>query len=84
MAINESKILLETRFQDSLGKDVFDVKIIDHISNIVLGECVEVDVRYPGENFRETYERENFPEEFYADLGFRGWDFVKKKIKERL
>ena len=82
MKLNESKVLLETSFKDSLGEEEFSVKITDHLSNVVFGECVEVDIRHPEENFRETYGKGDFPDQFFADLERRGWDFVAEKIKE--
>jgi len=85
--MNENKVLLETEFEDSLmdgGR--FYVKIIDHESNVVLGECVEVKIEHSEDaelNFFETFEKENFPHNFYAALP-NDWDFVSEKIKDLL
>ena len=79
------KILLETEFEDStLEKEMFRVKITRYDGNIVFGDAVEVEIRHPEEDFLEVYSTEEFPDQFYADLDFRGWDFVLEEIKERL
>ncbi len=79
------KVLLETEFEDStLEKELFNVKIIQHFSNPVFGDAVEVDITHPEESFVERYSPKEFPEQFYSDLDFRGWSFVLAEIKERL
>lgn len=82
--MEKNKVLLETEFKDSLGKEEFNVKIIQHFGNVVFGDKVEVGVRHPEENFIEVYDPAEFPEKFYSDLDFRGWSFVAEEIKERL
>lgn len=82
--INESKVLLETEFKDSLGEEEFQVKIIQHFGNPVFGDKIKVDVKHPEENFIETYAPKEFPEQFYSDLDFRGWSFVLGELKEKL
>ena len=83
--MTKEKVLLETEFEDStLEKELFNVKIIQHFSNPVFGDAVEVDITHPEENFIETYAPKEFPEQFYSDLDFRGWSFVLAEIKERL
>jgi len=84
---NESKVLLETEFEDSLKEGSFNVKIIKHDTNIVLGECVEVKIEHdtdPELSLNETYQPGKFPEEFYRDLVFRGWSFVLEELSEKL
>ena len=78
-----SKILLETEFKDSLGENNFRVKITRYSSDVVYGDAVEVEIRHPEEDFLETYAPEDFPEQLYADLDFRGWSFVLEELKER-
>ncbi len=78
------KVLLETKFMDNLGEEKFNVKIVQHFNNIVLGDCVEVKILHPEESFTDTYTPKEFPDQFYADLDFRGWSFVLAEIKERL
>jgi|GEM_PF-5731116 len=83
--INESKVLLDIEFEDSLQEGNFNVKIIRHYSNIVLGECVEVKIEHdtdPELCLNATYHE--FPEDFYRDLDLRGWSWVLAEIKERL
>jgi len=83
---NESKVLLETEFEDSLKEGNFSVRIIKHDNNIVFGECVEVKIEHdtdPELFLNETYQPGKFPEEFYRDLVFRGWNWVLDEIKER-
>ena len=85
--INESKVLLETEFEDSLQEGWFDVKITRHFSNIVLGECVEVKIEHDTDQelcLNATYQPNEFPEKFYRDLDLRGWSWVLAEIKERL
>jgi hypothetical protein len=82
--VNMSKILLKTEFKDSLEENNFRVKITRHSGNIVFGDAVEVEIRHPEEDFLEVYSTEEFPDQFYADLDFRGWSFVLEEIKERL
>jgi hypothetical protein len=82
--VNMSKILLKTEFKDSLGEEEFNVKIVQHSGNPVLGDKVEVKILHPEENFIEVYDPAEFPEQFYSDLDFRGWSFVAEEIKERL
>jgi hypothetical protein len=79
-----SKILLETEFKDSLEENNFRVKITRYSSDVVYGDAVEVEIRHPEEDFVEVYKPEEFPDQFYADLDFRGWSFVLAEIKERL
>jgi len=79
-----SKILLETEFKDSLEENNFRVKITRYSGNIVYGDAIEVEIRHPEEDFVEVYKPEKFPDQFYADLDFRGWSFVAEEIKERL
>ena len=43
---NESKVLLDIEFKDSLKEGWFNVKITKHDTNIVLGECVEVKIEH--------------------------------------
>ena len=78
----ESKVL-KMEFEDSLGENNFQVKITQHFGNIVFGDAVEVEIRHPEEDFLETYAPEDFPEQLYADLDFRGWSFVLEELKER-
>jgi hypothetical protein len=82
--VQKEKVLLQTEFKDSLGEGEFQVKIVQHFSNPVFGDAVEVDITHPEENFIETYAPKEFPEQFYSDLDFRGWSFVLAEIKERL
>jgi hypothetical protein len=85
--INESKVLLETEFEDSLQEGWFDVKITRHFSNIVLGECVEVKIEHDTDQelcLNATYQPNEFPEKFYRDLDLRGWSWVLAEIRERL
>ena len=85
--INESKVLMETEFEDSLQEGWFDVKITRHFSNIVLGECVETKIEHdtdPELCLNETYQHNEFPEKFYRDLVFRGWIFVLEELSEKL
>jgi hypothetical protein len=82
--MEKNKVLLETEFKDSLGKEEFNVKIVQHSGNPVLGDKVEVKILHPEENFIEVYDPAEFPEQFYSDLDFRGWSFVLAEIKERL
>jgi len=84
---NESKVLLDIEFKDSLQEGNFNVKITKHDTNIVLGECVEVKIEHdtdPELFLNETYQPGKFPEDFYRDLISRGWIFVLDEIKERL
>lgn len=80
----KNKILLETEFEDSLGENNFQVKITKHEGNIVFGDAVEVEIRHPEEDFVEVYKPEDFPEEFFTDLQFRGWSWVLEELGERL
>mgnify|MGYP000892094224 CR=1 FL=1 len=85
--INKSKVILETEFEDSLKEGSFNVKIIKHDTNIVLGECVEVKIEHdtdPELSLNETYQPAKFPEDFYRDLYLRGWSWVSMEMKERL
>jgi hypothetical protein len=82
--VQKEKVLLQTEFKDSLGEGEFQVKIVQHFSNPVFGDAVEVEIRHPEEDFVEVYKPEEFPEQFYADLDFRGWSWVLAEIKERL
>ena len=85
--INESKVLLDIEFEDSLSQGNFNVKITKHDTNIVLGECVEVKIEHdtdPELSLNETYQPGKFPEEFYRDLYLRGWSWVSMEMKERL
>ena len=83
--MSKEKVLIETEFEDSTEeKEMFRVKITQYFQNIVFGDSVEVEIRHPEENFIEVYDPEEFPEQFYADLDFRGWSFVLAEIKERL
>ena len=79
-----SKILLETEFKDSLEENLFRVKITRYSGDVVYGDSIDVEIRHPEEDFLEVYSTEEFPDQFYADLDFRGWDFVLEEIKERL
>ena len=84
---NESKVLLDIEFEDSLQEGNFNVKITRHLSNIVLGECVEVKIEHdtnPDLFLNATYQPGKFPEEFYRDLVFRGWSFVLEELSEKL
>ena len=85
--INESKVLLDIEFEDSLQEGNFNVKITRHFSNIVLGKCVEAKIEHdtdPELRLNETYQPNEFPEDFYGDLDLRGWSWVLAEIKERL
>ena len=82
--INKSKVLLETEFEDSLQEGNFNVKIIRHYSNIVLGECDEVKIEHPEMCLNEVYKTNEFPEKFYRDLVFRGWNYVLEELSEKL
>ena len=79
-----SKILLETEFKDSLEENNFRVKITRYSSDVVYGDAVEVEIRHPEEDFVEVYKPEDFPEEFFTDLQFRGWSWVLEELGERL
>ncbi len=84
--INESKVLLDIEFEDSLQEGNFNVKITRHFSNIVLGECVEVKIEHdtdPELCLNATYQGK-FPEDFYGDLDLRGWSWVLAEIKETM
>ena len=88
---NESKVLLDIEFEDSLEDSLqegnFNVKITKHNTNIVLGECVEVNIEHdtdPELCLSATYQPGKFPEEFYRDLVLLGWNWVLDEIKERL
>lgn len=84
---NESKVLLDIEFEDSLQKGLFNVKITKHDTNIVLGECVEVKIEHdtdPELCLSATYQPGKFPEVFYRDLVLLGWNWVLDEIKERL
>ena len=77
--INESKVLLDFDFKDSLQEGWFNVKITKHYTNIVFGECVEVKIEHdtdPELCLNVIYQPGKFPEEFYRDLFFRGWNWV--------
>ena len=81
--INESKVLLDLKFKDSLHEGFFNVKITKHETNIVLGECVEVKIEHdtdPELCLNETYQPGKFPEDFYSDLFFRGWNWVSNVL----
>ncbi len=74
--INESKVLLDIEFEDSLQEGNFSVKISQNFYNIVLGECIEVIIEHdtdPELCLNATYQPGKFPEDLYRDLVFRGW-----------
>jgi hypothetical protein len=63
--VQKEKVLLQTEFKDSLGEGEFQVKIVQHFSNPVFGDAVEVDITHPEENFIETFmHQRNFQNSF--------------------
>ena len=82
--INKSKVLLDIEFEDSLQEGNFSVKIKQHYSNIVLGECIEVIIEHSEMCLNEVYKTNEFPEKFYGDLVLRGWSFVLEELSEKL
>ena len=86
MEMNESKVLLETGFADSLGEGTFTVKIVNHLSNLTKGPCVEVEIKhslYEDLSFCDTFAPENFPANLFQALP-RDWGHVEEEIKTAL
>lgn len=82
--LNESNVLLNTTFADSLNEGEFTVKITSHESNVVYGECIEVEIRHNEDEeiyFHGTYDKEEFPSNFFKALP-NDWDYVEEKIRE--
>lgn len=82
--MNKSHVLLNTTFADSLNEGEFKVKITDHESNVVYGECIEVEIKH-SENeelyFHRTYNKEEFPSSFFEALP-NDWDYVEEQIRD--
>lgn len=84
--MNKKKVLLEISFKDSLSEGNFDVTIMEHTDNIVLGDCIEVKIEHDQDQelcFYETFHKENFPQNFFESLP-NDWDYVLEKIQEGL
>jgi hypothetical protein len=84
--MNKNEVILRTEFKDSLEEGTFEVEIINHHSNVVLGPCVEVKIEHSQDedlNFYETFDPEGFPQNFYDALP-RDWDYVADEIRKSL